>query len=127
MNRDFRSDNVAPPLPQILDAAIRSGGLWMDAYADDQATGRLEQRLAAMFEHDVAAFPILTGTAANALALAQISGRFGQILCHRSSHIHVDECGAVEFHSQGNRLKALEGKDGKLEAGHMHPWLRTSR
>ena len=115
MNRDFRSDNVAPPLPQILEASIRSGGRWMDAYADDQVTGRLEQRLAAIFEHDVAAFPILTGTAANALALAQISGRFGQILCHRSSHISVDECGAVEFHSQGNRLKALEGKDGKLE------------
>src|SRR5258706_15875415 len=88
--------------------------MWMDAYADDQITGRLEERLGVIFEHEVAAFPVLTGTAANALALAQISGRFGQILCHRSSHIHVDECGAVEFHSQGNRLKALDGKDGKL-------------
>lgn len=114
MNKDFRSDNVAPPFPQILEAAVRGGGIWMDAYGDDQITGRLEERLAAIFEHEVAAFPILTGTAANALALAQISGRFGQVLCHRSSHVYLDECGAVEFHSQA-RLKALDGKDGKLD------------
>jgi len=114
MNKDFRSDNVAPPLPQILEAAVQGGGMWMDAYGDDQITGRLEERLAEIFEHEVAAFPILTGTAANALALAQMSGRFGQILCHRLSHVYRDECGAVEFHSQG-RLKALDGKNGKLD------------
>ncbi|MCP8894932.1 low specificity L-threonine aldolase [Shinella daejeonensis] len=114
-NKDFRSDNVSPPAPEILDAALRDSRAWMDAYSDDQITGRVEERLAAIFECDVAAFPILTGTAANALALATISGRFGQILCHRSSHINMDECGAVEFYTQGNRLKPLEGEGAKLD------------
>ncbi len=114
-NKDFRSDNVSPPASEILDAAFRDSHAWMDAYSDDQITGRVEERLAAIFECDVAAFPILTGTAANALALATISGRFGQILCHRSSHINMDECGAVEFYTQGNRLKPLDGEGAKLD------------
>lgn len=115
MSRDFRSDNVPPPATKILEAALQRGQAWMDAYGEDRLTARLEARLAGIFQHEVAAFPILTGTAANALALAQVSGRFGQILCHRSAHIHKDECGAVEFQAPGNRLKPLDGRHGRLE------------
>lgn len=115
MSKDFRSDNVAPPTAELLQAVLRDCAAWTDAYAEDRITARIEDRLSGIFEHDVAAFPILTGTAANALSLAQISGRFGQILCHRSSHIHMDECGAVEFQNPGTRLKALDGKDDKLD------------
>lgn len=114
-NKDFRSDNVAPPASEILEAVFRDPLTWMDAYSDDRITDRVQERLATVFECDVAAFPILTGTAANALALAQVSGRFGQILCHRSSHINMDECGAVEFHTQGNRLRPLDGDNAKLD------------
>lgn len=116
MTYDFRSDNVAPPGAEFLDAALRNSTAWMDAYGEDRLTALVENRLADVFEHDVAAFPILTGTAANALTLAQVSGRFGQILCHRASHIYRDECGAVEFHNPGSRLKPLDGNGGKLDA-----------
>jgi len=115
MNRDFRSDNVSPPSPEILKAAFEACNQWLDAYGDDEITFRVGETLASVFEHQVVAFPILTGTAANALALAQVSGRFGRILCHETSHIYLDECGAVEFHTQGNRLQALHGENGKLD------------
>ncbi|MEP9373437.1 beta-eliminating lyase-related protein [Mesorhizobium sp. KR1-2] len=118
MTYDFRSDNVAPPRAEFLDAALRSCAGWMDAYGEDSITARVEDMFADIFEHEVVAFPILTGTAANALALAQISNRFGQILCHRSSHIYLDECGAVEFHNPGGRLKPLNGEGGKLDVDH---------
>jgi threonine aldolase len=115
MTYDFRSDNVAPPMAELLGAALRNGTGWMDAYGEDSTTAQVEELLAGIFEHEVAAFPILTGTAANALALTQLSNRFGQILCHRSSHIYLDECGAVEFHNPGGRLIPLDGGDGKLD------------
>lgn len=118
MTYDFRSDNVAPPRAEFLDTAFRNCTSWMDAYGEDAITARLGDMFADIFEHEVGAFPILTGTAANALALAQISSRFGQILCHRSSHIYLDECGAVEFHNPGSRLKPLIGNAGKLDVDH---------
>ncbi|MFC3208170.1 threonine aldolase family protein [Aquamicrobium soli] len=118
MISDFRSDNVAPPRAEFLDAALHNCAGWMDAYGEDGITAALEDMFAGIFEHDVAAFPILTGTAANALALAQLSDRFGQILCHRSSHIYLDECGAVEFNNPGVRLKPIDGDAGKLDVAH---------
>ena len=39
-------------------------------YGADEITRRVEQRFAEIFEHEVAVFPVATGTAANALALA---------------------------------------------------------
>lgn len=115
MTYDFRSDNVAPPRAEFVDAALGAAAGWLDAYGEDAVTARLEGMFADVFEHEVAVFPLLTGTAANALALAQISSRFGQVLCHRSSHIYQDECGAVEFHNPGSRLKPLDGDGGKLD------------
>lgn len=114
MSRDFRSDNVAPPAAPMTRAALAACENWSDAYAEDRLTAGLEATLANLFGREVAAFPILTGTAANALALAQLCGRFSQVMCHRSAHIHLDECGAVEFHNPGCRIVPLDGADGKL-------------
>jgi threonine aldolase len=73
----------------------------------------LTARFGELFEREVTVFPVLTGTAANALALACLTPPFGAVLCHRDSHIMTSECGAPEFFS-GAKLIGLEGADGKI-------------
>jgi threonine aldolase len=110
---NFASDNAYGALPQIwaaLQAADRGTAL---AYGDDAITKRLGERFAELFECRVTVFPVLTGTAANALALACLTPPYGAVLCHRDSHIMTSECGAPEFFS-GAKLIGLEGADGKL-------------
>ena len=61
-------------------------------------------------------FPTSAGTAANALALSTMTPSFGNIHCHKLSHINVDECGAPEFYTGGAKLVNLNGIDGKITA-----------
>ncbi|MGW7240788.1 beta-eliminating lyase-related protein [Streptomyces sp. NPDC054804] len=63
-------------------------------YGNDPFTERARGRLAEIFERDVDVFPVSTGSAANALALAALTPPWGSVLAHQDSHIHHDECGA---------------------------------
>jgi threonine aldolase len=58
---------------------------------------------------------VATGTAANALALAQFGRPGGVIFCHRDAHIAVDEGGAPEFFGGGARVHGIDGTDGKID------------
>ncbi len=115
MNKDFRSDNVAPPAPAILQHVLRVSSTWQEPYGTDRIATQLTDTIGTLFERDVAVFPILTGTAANALALGHTARAFGTVLCHSHSHIFLDECGAVEFQGRGLRLSPREGVQGKID------------
>lgn len=115
-NLDFRSDNVAGVAPEVLTALTVAAQGSDAAYGADAITARLQARLAELFAHDASVFPVATGTAANALALAQAVPGWGAVLCHREAHIATDECGAPEFYSTGAKLITLEGEHGKLSA-----------
>jgi threonine aldolase len=41
---------------------------------------------------------------------------FGNVYCHRLSHINTDECGAPEFYTGGAKLVNLQGINGKITA-----------
>ncbi len=112
---DFVSDNAYGAAPEVIAAiaAANSGGS-ARAYGDDGLTAALQAKMARVFDHDVAVFPVLTGTAANALALATLTPPHGAIFCHEAAHIAVDECGAPEFFTHGARLVTLPGGDAKL-------------
>jgi threonine aldolase len=125
---DFRSDNVAGAPPAILAALAAANRGAESSYGDDAITRRLEARLGALFECDVAVFPVATGSAANALALASLTPGWGAVLCHEAAHIATDECGAPEFFTGGAKLVPLAGQDGKLQAQTVAPHLaRDSR
>ena len=68
----------------------------------------------ALFEREVAALWVSTGTAANSLALAALCPPYGSIVCHRDAHIQTDECGAPEFYTGGAKLLLGEGEGAKL-------------
>lgn len=117
MTANFRSDNEYPVAPQIMQALAVANDGAAHAYGSDAWTERLRRRFADLFERELAVFPLVSGTAANALAVAQSTPSIGAVICHRDSHLHTDECGAPEFFTGGAKLLALDGADGKLDAG----------
>lgn len=110
---NFASDNAYGALPEIWAALQAADRGTAPAYGNDAITKNLRAQFATLFECEVTVFPVLTGTAANALALACLTPPYGAVLCHRDSHIMTSECGAPEFFS-GAKLIGLEGADGKL-------------
>jgi len=114
--------------PEVLDALAAANRAADSAYGEDATTRRLEEKLAELFEHEVAVFPVATGSAANSLALASFVPPWGAILYHEEAHIATDECGAPEFHTSGAKLVPLPGAHGKLEAARLAAHLaRASR
>ena len=111
---NFLSDNSAPIAPAVLGAIVHANAGFAPAYGDDDWTQSVERRLSEIFERDVAAFLVPTGTAANALALAHITPPWGAVLCHTESHVATDECGAPEFFGGGLKLVGLPGDKGRL-------------
>lgn len=111
---NFMSDNAAGAAPEILTALARANDGTAASYGADEITARLTAKLSALFEKDVAVFPVATGTAANSLALATLTPHYGAVLCHDGAHIYEDECGAPEFYSGGAKLVPIAGAHGKL-------------
>ncbi len=91
---NFSSDNVTGISPEILAALAAANSGSQSSYGADPLTAQVSRRLAEIFEHEVAVFPVATGTAANALALATLVPPWGVVYCHHEAHIVVDECGA---------------------------------
>jgi threonine aldolase len=113
---NFASDNVAGISPEIVAAIAAASTGTAAPYGDDALTARVESRCADIFEHQVAVFPVATGTAANALALASLMPPWSVVYCHEAAHILGDECGAPEFFGGGVRISGIAGNDGKLDA-----------
>lgn len=125
--RNFGSDNVTPMAPEILAALTEANRDPLHSYGDDPYTTRLTQALSELFEKDVAAFPVTTGTAANALALSVLTPPFGAVYCHETAHIVTDECGAPEFYTGGAKLIGLGGDAGKIRAEDIGEQVRHAR
>ena len=117
MSRDgcsFASDNVAPAAPEVLAALVAANEGAAPSYGADEQTGRLTALARELFETDLTIFPVTTGTAANALALATLAPSYGAVYCHEAAHVAVDEAGAPEFFTGGAKLVGLPSADGKL-------------
>jgi len=124
---NFCSDNVAGIAPEIMAAIEKANQGAMPSYGADAITARVEQRLSEIFEREVAAFPVVTGTSANALALSTLTPPYGAIYCHPEAHIMVDECGAPELYTGGAKLVPIAGAGGKLSASAVAAALDNAR
>ena len=112
----FASDNVAGACPEVLEAILKANDGDRAPYGDDEISKNLQDKFSEIFEKEVIVFPTSSGTAANALALSTMTPSFGNIYCHKLSHINVDECGAPEFYTGGAKLVNLNGVNGKITA-----------
>ncbi|SDA25697.1 low specificity L-threonine aldolase [Sphingomonas sp. NFR15] len=109
----FFSDNAAPVHPAVF-AAMAAHDTLDTAYDGDALSRGLDARFSDLFETEVRALWVPSGTAANCLALAAMCPPFGGVVCHRDSHIQNDECGAPEFYTHGAKLMIGEGAGAKL-------------
>ena len=114
---NFASDNTAGVAPDIMTALAKANEGFVLGYGNDAWTRRAEQRIAEVFNRDVASFLVTTGTACNSLAIANFTPPWGAVLCHENAHIVTDECGAPEFFGNGIKLVGLPGDNGKIAAG----------
>ena len=112
----FFSDNAAPAHPKVIEAIAQSNRL-DTAYDGDAWSSRLDAAFTELFETQVRAFWVTTGTAANCLALAALCPPYRGILCHRDAHIEVDEAGAPGFFTGGAKLILLDGPGAKVTPG----------
>ncbi len=113
---NFKSDNEAPAHPAIMDALVRANEGYATAYSEDRFSRELDARFSEVFDTECNVLPIATGTAANSIAIAEISPPWGAVMCHELAHIHNDEGGAPEFYSAGAKLVPLAGDHGRLQA-----------
>lgn len=109
----FFSDNAAPVHPAVM-AAIADACAVDTAYDGDRHSMALDDAFSALFDIEVAALWVPTGTAANCLALAAMCPAYGGIICHREAHIQVDEAGAPGFYTGGAGLILVDGAGAKI-------------
>jgi len=112
----FFSDNAAPAHPKVIEAIERSNRL-NTAYDGDEWSRRLDGAFSELFEREVCALWVTTGTAANSLALAALCPSYGAIVCHREAHIENDEAGAPGFFTGGAKLMLVDGPGAKVTPG----------
>jgi threonine aldolase len=121
--QEFASDNIAPICPEAWAALQEANENYAPSYGEDRWTARVCDRIREIFEIDCDVYFIFTGTAANALSIAQLCKSFQSVICHKHSHMQTDECGAPEFFTGGSKLLLVGGADGKIDIGQVEALL----
>ena len=112
---ELRSDNSAGVTPEVMAAIVAADRGSAMAYGGDEWTARLTERVREVFEHPGAqVFPVLSGTAANALGLSAMCPPWGAVLCHETAHVLRSEAAATSMFGGGIALRGLPGADAKL-------------
>jgi threonine aldolase len=114
---ELASDNTAAICPEAWAALEEANTDGAASYGEDRWTARVCDRIREIFETDCDVYFVFNGTAANALALAQLCQSIHSIVCHEYSHIQTDECGAPEFFTKGSKLLLVGGANGKVDIG----------
>ena len=122
--RALRSDNAAGICPEALAALIEANSGHAGSYGEDPWTERATELVRELVEApDAAVFFLLTGTAANALALAALAPPHGIVGVSPAAHVLTDECGAPGFFNQGLQLRPLAAAHGKVAPAALAPWV----
>ena len=108
----FASDNHAGVHPDVLAAVISANEGHAAAYGGDPWTARASQRFREHLGPHAQAFPVFNGTGANVLCLQALTQPWEAVVCARTAHLHVDECGAPE--RAGRKLLTVDTPDGRL-------------
>ncbi len=117
----FASDNHAGVHPAVLAAVVAANEGHAAAYGGDPWTVRSLQRFREHFGAYAQAFPVFNGTAANVLCLEALTQPWQAVVCARTAHLHVDECGAPE--RAGRKLLVVDTPDGRLTPELVEPLL----
>jgi len=112
---DFTSDNICGVSEEILAAlSLANQAETAAPYGADAMSMSLNDQFSTVFGKPCVVFPIVTGTAANALALGALVQPWQAILTHEKAHVETMECGAPEFMTGGAKLIGVPGDQGKI-------------
>ncbi|MBD5784993.1 threonine aldolase [Cellulosimicrobium terreum] len=109
----FASDNYAPAHPDALAALAAASAGHAVPYGEDPWTARLQDVVRDRFGPDATAFPVLTGTGANVVALMSMLPRWGAVVATEHAHLNTDENGAPE-RVGGIKVLTVPAPDGRL-------------
>lgn len=113
---ELRSDNCAGVAPEILAALAAADRGSALAYGGDDHTAAVREQVRELFACPHAeVFPVVSGTAANALALSAMCPPWGSVLCHDTAHILRNEGGATSMYAGGAQMVGLPGSNFKLQ------------
>ncbi len=118
--KTFASDNAAGAHPEILDAIARANRGHALAYGHDEYTEAAGARFRDLFGERARVLFVFGGTGANVVALGPALRPYHSVLCAASSHLWMDECGAVE-RILGAKLVPIPTPDGKLDPDSVRP------
>lgn len=113
---EFRSDNTGRAAPELIEAIAAANTGSALGYGGDDMTSTLQKRFSELFETELRVYPVATGTAANALALAATIKSIGAVYCSPNAHIDTSECNATSFFSGGAKMVPIAGPHGKVTA-----------
>lgn len=126
--RSFASDNNSGVHPLVLDAVIKANQDHAIGYGDDPWTQAAESKIKEQFistndsDSEVSVFLVFNGTGANSVSIQACTTTFGAVLCARTAHINVDECGAPSKMA-GCSIVPIDTVDGKLTPELIKPYL----
>jgi threonine aldolase len=125
---ELRSDNAAGAAPEIMAAIAEANTGSALAYGADQWTADARDKVREVFEHpDAEVFPVISGTAANSLALAALCPPWGAVLCHETAHILQSECGATSMFGGGATMRGLAGDQFRVSPASLEHAFDTTR
>ncbi|MGZ4722963.1 MAG: threonine aldolase family protein [Ilumatobacteraceae bacterium] len=125
---EFRSDNAAGVAPEIMAAVADANTGSALAYGADEWTARLRDTVRAVFEHpDADVFPVISGTAANSLALAAMCPPWGAVMCHDTAHILQNECGATSMFGGGAMIRGVGGDHYRIDPAALEQAFESTR
>jgi threonine aldolase len=125
---ELRSDNSAGVAPEIMAAIAAANAGSAMAYGDDDWTKAIRQQVRDVFEHaDAEVFPVISGTAANSLALAALCPPWGAVLCHETAHILQSECGATSMFGGGAVMRGVGGDNFRIDPAVLQAALDATR
>jgi threonine aldolase len=120
--RGFASDNNAGVHPRVMEALGAANVGHAVAYGDDAYTERAAGLFREHFGERAEVFFVFGGTGANVAALSAVTRPYQSVVCAETSHLNVDECGAVERFG-GCKLLPLPPREGKLRPEQIEPLL----
>lgn len=95
------------------------------AYGGDQVTRNAEQLFRQHFGESARSYLVGTGTAANVIGLRSVTDSYHSIIAADCSHLHWDECGALERFT-GCKLLLAKTRHGKIDPDGIAPHLRDT-
>lgn len=125
---ELRSDNAAGVAPEIMQALADVNVGSALGYGADDCSAQLQIQVREVFQHpNAVVFPVMTGTAANAIALSAMCPPWGAVLCHETAHILRSEGGATSMFGAGLVMRGLPGDEFKLQVSSLEQAFETTR